>query len=128
MINYFNMKKILNKYVVPLLNKVSVVKEEFKLSDDVFEQIKDFKYWKLTEEQELLIDKLILSEELKKCYKNYGLCNKCKQPNPDYYWCQPCVSEHFQQNFRNWTSGNHDVDEFIQKAQLKAKNKKQIIE
>src|SRR5436190_16054730 len=34
----------------------------------------------------------------------------------------------FQQNFKNWTSGNHDVDEFIQKAQLKAKCNRQIIE
>ena len=63
--------------------------EEIKLSDDVIEQIKDFGYddygnyfsWRLTEEQELLIDKLILNEELKQRYKFYGLCRKCKQPN-----------------------------------------------
>ena len=59
--------------------------EEIKLGDDVFEQIKDFahshnEYSKLTEEQELLIDKLILNEELKERYKNYGLCKECKQP------------------------------------------------
>ena len=35
--------------------------EEIKLSDDVFEQIKDFVRWHLTE-------KLILNEELKKRY------------------------------------------------------------
>jgi serine/threonine protein kinase len=34
----------------------------------------------------------------------------------------------FQQNFKYWTSGNHDVDEFIQKAQLKAKNQFEILE
>ena len=99
--------------------------EEIKLSDDVFDQIKDFDDWGLTEEQELLIDKLILNEELKKCYKSYGLCEECKQPNNNDYWCRVCV---FQQNFENWTSGNHDVDEFIQKAQLKAKKYKQVIE
>ena len=43
--------------------------EEIKLSDDVFEQIKDFDPWSLTEEQKLLIDKLILNEELKHRYK-----------------------------------------------------------
>jgi hypothetical protein len=47
--------------------------EEIKLSDDVIDQIKGFDRRNLTEEQELLIDKLILNEELKKCYKNYGL-------------------------------------------------------
>src|SRR5439155_25882649 len=92
--------------------------EEFKLSDDVFDQIKDFNRLSLTEEQKLLIDKLILNEELKKCYKRNGLCGKCKQPKNNIYWCQICA---FQQNFQNWISGNHDIDEFIQKAQLKAK-------
>src|ERR1043165_6543513 len=99
--------------------------EEIKLSDDVIDQIKDFNHYKLTEEQNLLIDKLILNEELKECYKEYGLCENCKQPKNNIKWCRICV---FQQNFKNWTSGNHDVDEFIQKAQLKAKDEEQIIE
>ena len=38
--------------------------EDFKLSDDIFDQIKDFDHENLTEEQELLIDKLILNESL----------------------------------------------------------------
>src|ERR1043165_1534071 len=99
--------------------------EEFKLSDDVFDQIKDFDCWNLTEEQELLIDKLILNEELKERCKKYGLCEGCKQPKNNHYWCRICT---FQQNFKNWTSGNHDVDEFIQKAQLEAGVESQIIE
>ncbi|GBC18841.2 kinase-like domain-containing protein [Rhizophagus irregularis DAOM 181602=DAOM 197198] len=33
--------------------------EEFKLSNDIFDQIKDFNYKELTDEQELLIDKAI---------------------------------------------------------------------
>ena len=99
--------------------------EEIKLGDDVFDQIKDFNHRRLTEEQEVLIDKLILNEELKECYKKYGLCEKCKQPKNNYLWCRMCV---FQQNFKNWTSGNHDIDEFIQKAQLKAKNEYKVLE
>src|SRR5688572_29818084 len=105
--------------------------EEFKLSDDVFEQIKDFDRYKLTEEQRLLIDKLILNEELKVRYKKHGLCKECEQPSidgyPDY-WCQLCNAKRFQQNFKNWTSGNHDIDEFIQQTQLKAKNYSEVIE
>src|SRR5436305_14752569 len=99
--------------------------EEIKLSDDVIDQIKEFDHKYLTEEQELLIDKLILNNELIECYKKYGLCIECKQPKINSVGCRVCV---FQQNFKNWTSGNHDVDEFIQKAQLKAKEYKQIIE
>jgi hypothetical protein len=102
--------------------------EEIKLSDDVFDQIKDFDRYHLTDEQKLLIDKLILNEELKKNYKRRGLCKECKQPNTSYNWCQPCVSKYFQQNFKNWTSGNHDIDEFIQKAQLNARYSNEVIE
>ena len=88
--------------------------EEIKLlSDDVIEQIKDFDNVDLTEEQKLLIDKLILNEELKERYKKYRLCEKCKQPNTGNRWCLLCNSKRFQQNFKNWTSGNHDFDEFI---------------
>src|SRR2546423_12107625 len=106
--------------------------EEIKLSDDVIEQIKDFYHNCLTKEQKLLIDKLILNEELKKRYKEYGLCKECKQPNTGfyagYYWCLSCNAKRFQQNFQNWTSGNHNIDKFIQKTQLKARNHREVIE
>ena len=99
--------------------------EELKqLDDGVYEQIKDFDNEYLTEEQESLVDKLILDEELKNNYKKYGLCEKCKQPK-DNYWCQLC---NFQQNFKNWTSGNHNVDKFIQKSQLKAETQYKLLE
>ena len=104
--------------------------EELKqLDDGVYEQIKDFDCRHLTEEQKSLVDKLILDEELKSNYKKYGLCEKCKQPKKSYWsdWCQ-CNANHFRQNFQNWTSGNHDVDKFIQKMQLKAKDRNQVIE
>src|SRR5581483_1984825 len=94
--------------------------EEIKLlSNDVIERIKDFEHRNLTEEQKSkLIEKLISDKELKKYYKENGLCKICKQPKNNYLWCRICT---FQQNFKNWTSGNNDVDKFIQKAQLKAK-------
>ena len=98
--------------------------EQAYLSDDVFEQIKDFYhgYYKYVEEQKLLIDKLILNEELKERYIDNGLCEECKQPNTGNHWCQSCNSKHFQQNFENWTSGNSKVDKLIQESQLNAKN------
>ena len=103
--------------------------EEIKqLSDDIIEQIKEFKYYDLTDGQESLIDELITDKELKECYKTYGLCETCKQPKTSHNYCRSCNSQYFQQNFKNWTSGNHDVDEFIKKAQLKAKNKDHIVE
>ena len=101
-----------------------------KLSDDVINQIKGFpKYYDdLTQEQKSLIDELIPNEELRKRYKNYGLCNECSQPNTGKYWCQSCNSKHFQQDFNKWTSGNKEIDEFIQKFQLNATHHKEVLE
>ena len=50
----------------------------------------------------------------------YGLCEKCKQPKTNVTWCQSCNSKHFQQDFNKWTSGNKEIDEFIQNFQLNA--------
>src|ERR1051325_6562403 len=106
----------------------------FELSDAVYEQIKNFDHRYLTKEQESLVDKLILDKKLKKNYKRYGLCEKCKQPKTSssyssYSWCcATCNAKYFQQNFKNWTSGNHDVDKFIQKAQLKATLREEVLE
>jgi hypothetical protein len=102
--------------------------EEIQLSNDVIEQIKNFNHQKLTKEQELLIDKLISNEELKEYYKKCGLCKECKQPNNDIDRCYSCNPKNFQKNFINWTSGNHDIDTFIQKTQLKAKNRDEVIQ
>src|SRR5438034_10490293 len=40
-----------------------------------------------------------------------------------------CNAKHFQQNFDNWTSGNNDIDKFIQDTQLSAHNNtKKVLE
>ena len=84
-----------------------------KLTDDVINQLKDFKYYDLTEEQKSLIDELIPNEELRERYKKHGLCYECSQPNISSRWCQSCNSKHFQQKFNKWTSGNKEIDKFI---------------
>ncbi|GES73389.1 kinase-like domain-containing protein [Rhizophagus clarus] len=60
--------------------------------------------------------------------KLYGRCVECKQINTGENWCQTCNSRRLQQNFNNWTSGNNDVDKFIQNIQLSARNKYQLLE
>ncbi|CAB4442836.1 unnamed protein product [Rhizophagus irregularis] len=79
-------------------------------------------------EEFILNDDLILNEELKKRYKEKGLCKECKQLNTGRGWCKLCNAKKFQQNFKNWTSGNHEVDKFIQKTQLKAKRYRDVLE
>ena len=59
---------------------------------------------------------------------NSKICEECKQPFIGYYWCQQCNTKQFQQNFSNWTSKNKFIDEFIQEAQLNAKNSYEVLE
>ncbi|RIA83516.1 kinase-like domain-containing protein [Glomus cerebriforme] len=87
-------------FIKNLLRSNKHQSEQEYLSDDVFEQIKDFKYWYLTKKQELLIDKLIINEELKRHYKKYGLCKECKQPNTSFTECWPCK---IKPSFKNWS-------------------------
>ena len=34
------------------------------------------------------------------------ICEECNQRNISYKWCRLCDAKWFQQNFKNWTSGN----------------------
>ncbi|RIA83608.1 hypothetical protein C1645_833545 [Glomus cerebriforme] len=39
-----------------------------------------------------------------------NLCEKCNQPNTGLdFWCQSCYAKCFQQDFKNWASGNSDM-------------------
>ena len=58
-----------------------------------------------------------------KCAKNGSLLNYL---NTNDIICEKCNNicnvKHFQLNFKNWTSGNNDIDKFIQDTQLSAHN------
>ena len=99
-----------------------------ELGEDVINQIKYLNYYILTEEQKSLIDELIPNEELREQYKEHGLCDECSQPDTGYKWCQSCNSKHFQQDFNKWTSGNKEIDEFIQNFQSNATRWQEVLE
>ncbi|EXX51076.1 Kic1p [Rhizophagus irregularis DAOM 197198w] len=101
--------------------------EELHISDEVYNQINEFLRPVLTDEQKLLINKVIPSE-LYESYIKYGLCERCRQIRTHYTWCQTCNSLIFKENFKNWTSGNANIDKFIQEAQLNAKEFWQVLE
>ncbi|CAB5369439.1 unnamed protein product [Rhizophagus irregularis] len=51
--------------------------------------------------------------------KNCKNCIKCGEINyTQYYWCKSCRINYFKR-FKNLTSGNEKIDNFIQKMQLK---------
>src|SRR5688572_10409091 len=59
-------------------------------------------------------------EDLEKRKKVYGICGECNEPGTGSEWCQPCNAKRLKENFKNWTSGNKDIDELIQHSQLNA--------
>ena len=59
-------------------------------------------------------------------YEN--ICKECNQINTRYKWCNACNAKHFKQNFKKWTSGNDDIDKFIQDTQLSAKRREKVLE
>ncbi|CAB4414499.1 unnamed protein product [Rhizophagus irregularis] len=65
-------------------------------------------------------ERVVYMEDLEKRKQVYGICGECKEPGTGEYWCQPCNAKRSKDNFKNWTSGNKDIDEFIQQSQLNA--------
>ncbi|PKY59838.1 hypothetical protein RhiirA4_482940, partial [Rhizophagus irregularis] len=64
--------------------------------------------------------KVVYMNDLEKRKQVYGICGECNEPGTGFEWCQPCNAKRFKDNFKNWTSGNKDIDEFIQQSQLNA--------
>ncbi|CAB4430745.1 unnamed protein product [Rhizophagus irregularis] len=65
-------------------------------------------------------DRVIYMDDIEKRKEVYGICGECNEPGTGSYWCQPCNAKRFEENFKNWTSGNKDIDELIQHSQLNA--------
>ena len=59
---------------------------------------------------------------------NYGSCLDCKKQRTDIAWCKHCDIEVLKENFRNWTSGNSMIDEFIRHTQLNANENMDFLE
>ncbi|EXX51580.1 Bck1p [Rhizophagus irregularis DAOM 197198w] len=59
-------------------------------------------------------------KDLDKRKEVYGICGECNEPGTGSHWCRPCNAKRFKENFKNWTSGNKNIDELIQQSQLNA--------
>src|SRR5215213_5840468 len=68
---------------------------------------------------QILQDNQLYSEYCEKCYECYT--------DAEYNWCIPCQMNDLKNNFTNWTSGNKEIDNYIQKMQLKINNPQNIV-
>ncbi|CAG8544939.1 1293_t:CDS:2 [Acaulospora colombiana] len=60
--------------------------------------------------------------------KDFGTCEKCKQKNTGYMWCNSCNVKRFESEWKEWTSGSKEIDEFIQEIQRDANEYREFIE
>ncbi|RHZ82924.1 hypothetical protein Glove_103g27 [Diversispora epigaea] len=55
-------------------------------------------------------------------------CNNCQNWHQATQYCEFCIRKYLENNFRNWTSGNEEIDKLIQKCQQKTVSPQYVIE
>ncbi|GES97311.1 kinase-like domain-containing protein [Rhizophagus clarus] len=73
-------------------------------------------------------ERIVYMKDLEKRKEAYGICKECNEPATGQFWCQPCNAKRSKDNFKNWTSGNKNIDEFIQQSQLNAVSSESYLE
>src|SRR3954470_3789466 len=96
------------------------------------------------QKQIILADKLLTDDEkaeaIKDLTKTYDrnkilfnsgtkrICENCKQECLATLYCEYCVRNYLKVNFTNWTSGDVDIDNLIQKCQMETFEPAVIVE
>ncbi|GES80142.1 kinase-like domain-containing protein [Rhizophagus clarus] len=94
--------------------------------------------------QTILADKLLTNDEKAEAIKyldetydrnkvlnNSGtkrICENCNKECLATLYCEYCVRNYLQENFKNWSSGNDDIDDLIQKCQMESLGPANIVE
>src|SRR6266498_1904693 len=50
----------------------------------------------------------------------FGKCPDCEKERSSIRWCKYCEIDAIKENFKSWTSGNLNIDDFIKQTQLNA--------
>ncbi|POG75416.1 kinase-like domain-containing protein [Rhizophagus irregularis DAOM 181602=DAOM 197198] len=86
----------------------------------------------LTDNEKAVAIKLITETyDRNKILLNSGtkrICETCKQECLATLYCEYCVRNYLKDNFSNWTSGNDDIDNLIQKCQMECLGPGYVIE
>jgi hypothetical protein len=56
------------------------------------------------------------------------ICENCKEECLATSFCEYCIRNYLKANFSNWTSGNNDIDNLIQKCQMETLIPNYIVE
>ncbi|UZO27039.1 uncharacterized protein OCT59_019248 [Rhizophagus irregularis] len=101
--NIYNLQNIINKF----LNKVNAYAGNSKIYG--------------MSQNPITKDYIMILQE--KYCTEYGTiyCEECdeKYTNAKYKWCKLCQINNFKKNFMDWTNGNEQINDCVQKMQLK---------
>ena len=95
--------------------KQTVLADKFLTDDEKTEAVR-----KLTKGYDR--NKIINNEGTKR------ICENCNQECLATLYCEHCVRNYLKAKFSNWTSGNDDIDNLIQKCQMESFIPNKIIE
>ena len=56
------------------------------------------------------------------------ICENCQDECLATLFCEHCVRNYLKANFSDWTSGNNDIDDLIQKCQMETIHPEKIVE
>src|ERR1051325_3856311 len=73
------------------------------------------------DEKSEAIKYLNINFDYNKILRNEGakrICENCQDECLATLFCEHCVRNYLKANFENWTSGNNDIDDLIQKCQM----------
>ncbi|RHZ82880.1 hypothetical protein Glove_103g147 [Diversispora epigaea] len=82
-------------------------------------------------------EKKFLLDELQKIYDKLKIgdssvekqqCNNCQNWHQATQYCEFCIRKYLENNFKNWTSGNEEIDKLIQECQQKTVSPQCVIE
>ena len=86
----------------------------------------------LTEDEKTYAIRLLTKGyDRNKVHNNEGtkrICENCNQECLATLYCDYCIRNHLKANFSNWTSGNDDIDNLIQKCQMESLMPDTIVE
>ena len=120
------MATIRREFVIAAIER-SVALIDFNIHNNI---TKRYEFCKQTilDDESLTIDEkteainiLTKDHDYFKLLKNEGtkrLCENCSLECLGTLFCEHCVRTYLKNNFSNWTSGNNDIDDLIQKCQV----------
>jgi hypothetical protein len=83
------------------------------------------------DEKSMIVEYLNMNNDRRKVRYNRGkkrICENCKLECLATLYCEHCVRNYLKAKFSNWTSGNNDIDNLIQKCQMKTCSPAVIVE